>query len=231
MKKLITIMLAAIMLLVATNTAAAQQNVGVDYSQEYRWHGFPVFGKDYIHSGVNTEISGIEVGAATHTSQGNDLETWDTRVGVTLPIGGDLINTKAGVGYLVLPGGNEVKELSATISIPGAITPRYTVTHIEQGIAQNGQIHTFAIDIGFGSEDPNAVSANLMASTTFNDGVNPFGDKVIRGFTHAMAGLTVNVPAGDVILQPGIYWQHTFDEAVSDQRNEVWYGVGLQYRF
>ena len=231
MKTLITSVLAAIMLLVATTTAAAQQNVGVDYSQEYRWHGFPIYGRDYIHSGVNTEISGIEVEAATHTSQGNDLENWDTRVGLNLPIGGDLINTKAGVGYLVLPGGTEIKELSATVALPGAISPSYTISHIEQGRAQNGQIHTFAIDIGFGGEDPNEVSANLMAEVTYNDGVNPFGSTVIRSFTHAMAGFTVNVPAGDVIFQPGVYWQHTFDEAVSDQRNEVWYGVGLQYRF
>jgi hypothetical protein len=225
-------MFAAIILLVAiTTTAAAQQGVGVKYSQDYRWHGFPVFGRDFIHSGIDTKIGGIEVGAATHTSQGNDLENWDTQVGITLPIGGDSIDAKTGFGYLILPGGTEIKEVSATVSIPGAITPSYTISHIEQGKAENGQIRTVAIDVGFGGEDPNAISANLKAACTYNDGVNPFGEKVIRSFTHATAGFRLNVPAGNIMWQPGVIWQHTFDKEVSDQRNGVWGVLDMQYRF
>lgn len=228
MKTLITIMLTAIMLLVAT-TALAQEKVGVDYSEQCRWYGFPVFGRDYLHSSANAQISGIDLAVASHTSQANDLDTWDTKVGYELPIGGDSVNVRAGAGYLILPGGTEITEMSATVALPGIISPRYTLAHIEQGIENNGQFHVLGVDIALG--DPNEISANIMAEVTFNDGVNPFGATVIRGFTHAIAGFSVNVPAGDVILQPGIYWQHTFDEAVSDQRNEFWYGIGLEYNF
>ena len=207
------------------------QRVGVDYSERCRWFGFPLFGRDYMHNSATAEIRDFDFSVASHVSQANDLDTWDTRIGYRLPIGGDAVDLRAGAGYLILPGGNEITEMSATMALPGAISPRYTLTHIEQGIARNGQIHVIGVDICLGSTDPNEISANIMAEVTFNDGVNPFGDKVIRGFTHTSAGFSINVPAGDIILQPGIFWQHTFDDLVNPDQDEVWYGIGVEYRF
>lgn len=231
MRTLTGILIAAMLLLVATTSVMAQERVGIDYSEKCRWYGFPVFGRDYLHNSASAQIRGIDVAVASHTSQANDLDTWDTKVGYELPIGGDDIDVRMGAGYLILPGGTEITEMSATVALPGTISPRYTLAHIEQGIENNGQFHVLGIDWYLGSCDPNEISANIIAEVTYNDGVNPWGDKVIRGFTHAMAGFNLNVPAGDIILQPGVYWQHTFDDDVSDQRNEVWYGIGLQYKW
>jgi hypothetical protein len=219
------IILAAIML-VANAAAAQQEGIGVEYSETCRFYGFEIWGRDYAHVGAATQIGGVGVDVSSHISQGNDLDTWDTQVSYEL---NDYLS--AAGGYLILPGGNEIKAISSTVRLPGAISPRYTIAHIEQGKADNGQFHVFGIDISPGDATPDEISANLMIEAVYNDGVNPFSEKAIRGFTHTTAGLAVDVPLGDIVFQPGVLWQHTFDNAVSGQRNEVWYTAALQYRF
>ena len=199
------------------------RDMGLEYSETCRFYGFPIFGRDYAHTGFSTDVQGLDVGVASHISQGNDLDTWDTVVNYDWS---DIIST--GGGYLVLPGGREISTVTGTINLPANL--RYTIAHVEQGGLRNGQLHVLGMDFDFG-DDPNEISANIMMECTYNDGVNPFGDKVIRGVTHATAGFTLSLPMGDVNLLPGVYWQHTFDEAVNPERNEVWYGIGIEYRF
>ena len=227
MKTVITILIAVLMLLIATSAMAAQ-SATVSYTDSYRWHGFGAFGDDYVHPGISTQLGDIDIGATSHVHDlDRDLKYWDTAVGYTLPIGG--LQVRAGYDYLILPG-SDVQELSATISLPGIIVPRLTAYHIIPDEADAGQIYSGGVDVAIGS--PDAVSAVLGCDVTYNDGVNPFGP-AIRDWTHATAGLTVNVPLGETLsLQPGVFYQYSFEpEALQCDEDEVWYAISLKYAF
>lgn len=222
MKTLITILIAA-MLLVVASPVIAENKVGISYTDSYRWHGFGVFGDEYLHPGISTQIGGIDIGAVSHIRDIDDLEYWDTSVGYTLPIDG--LNLRAGYNYLIFPG-IDIQELSATVSLPGTIAPRYTIAHVIPDEGDAGQFHVIGADVALG--DPDAISAVLGCDVTYNDGVFEIED-----WTHAAAGLTVNVPLGEnVAIQPGVFYQHTFEpEALGCDESEVWYAITLSYQF
>lgn len=223
------VMLAALMLFAAS---AVAQTASVGYTEEYRWHGFSVYGDRYVHPGFTTTVRGVDVGVVAHTDDAemDDLKHWDTKVGYNLTdVAG--LNLRAEYNYLVLPA-MDAQEISLTAQLPGTISPRYTLTHVVPDNADNGQIHVFGVDVALGDLcDPKAVTAMLSADVTYNDGVNPFGQAVIRDFTHITAGFVVNVPVGDISIQPAVYYQHTFEDAIADDKNEVWYGLSVQYGF
>ena len=220
--KTLRIIVIAAMLLVATSAAMAQ-TAEVSYSRDYRWHGFNMFGDEYFHPAFATSVQGIDISAVSHIGQNHDdIEFWDTVVGYKLPCKG--LNVSAGYGYFILPG-VDAQEFSLTAQLEGTVSPRYTFAHIELDNADGGDFHVLGADIALG--DPEAVAAVLMADVTYNDGV--FG---IEGWTHATAGLTVNVPVGDkIVFRPAVFYQHTIEEAIEPERNEVWYAVGMQYKF
>ncbi len=229
MKKTLTTI--AIVLLVAASSFA-QQQVGLSYSQEYSWHGFRLYDSDYIHSGVSTTVRGIDVSVIAHADDAelDDFEYWDTYLSRKLPsIAG--FDISAGYNYLVMPNGVDIQEASITASIPGSVSPRLTYAYILPDVADtDGQLYVFGLDVALG--DSNGISAVLSADITYNDGVNPFGGSEIQEWTHATAGLTVNVPMKGFILQPGVFYQHTMEpEALQREEDEVWYSVGIQYRF
>lgn len=224
MKTFITIMVAVMMLLVVASPAAIAENrVGISYTDSYRWHGFGVFGDDYIHPGIQTQIGGIDIGAVSHVRDIDELKYWDTSLGYTLPIAG--LNLRAGYNYLIFPG-IDIQELSATVSLPGAIAPRYTIAHVIPEIGETGQFHIVGADFTLG--DPDAISAVFGADVTYNDGVFEIED-----WTHATAGLTLNVSLGEnIAIQPGVFYQHTIEpEALGCDESEVWYAIGLSCKF
>lgn len=225
--KTLRIIVIAAMLLVATSAAMAQ-TAEVSYSRDYRWHGFNMFGDEYFHPGVATSVQGIDISAVSHIGEAHDdIEYWDTVLGYKLPFDG--INVSAGYGYFILPG-MDAQEFSLTAQIPCTISPRYTFAHIELDNADAGHFHVLGVDIALG--DPEAVSAVLSADVTYNDGVDPGGGQKIRDWTHATAGLTVNVPVGDkIVFRPAVFYQHTIEEAIEPERDEVWYAVAMQYKF
>jgi hypothetical protein len=231
MKTFITsIIVAAMMLLVVTSAATAEGNkVGATYTPEYRWHGFKVFGDEYVHPGIATTIEGIEAGAVTHIGNDHeDIEYWDSSAAYKLPLIAGL-ELRAGYDYLIFPG-TDIQELSATISLPGVITPAWSISHIIPDEANAGQIYTVGANVNLG--DPKAISAVLGASATYNDGVNPWGP-IIRDWTHATAGLKLHVPITQTIaIQPAVYYQHAFEpEALQCSEDECWYSIGLTYQF
>lgn len=221
------VMVIAVVLLVAMPVVAANKTQ-LTYSPVSRYHGMETFGDRYVHPGVSSTIEGIDVGAVTHyENNADDLKYWDTRVGAAVPIKG--VDLRAGYGYLLLPNGMDVQEISATLGLPLGL--RYTLAHAIPDNAKSGQVHILGIDYPFG--DPNAISGLLSAEVEYNDGVNPglFDGPLIRDFTHLTAGLQINIPIGDMILQPGVIYQHTFEESIEPDKNEVWYIVDLQYNF
>jgi len=223
MKTARIIVIAVLMLLVAT-VATAQQSAKVSYTDSWNWHGFKLFGDEYVHPGIATQINGIDIEAISHIGNAHDdIEYWDTKAGLTLPPVAGLQIT-AGYGYLILPG-MDAQEFSLTARLEGAIAPRYTVAHVELDSGSNGQFHVIGVDVGLG--EPNALQAVLSAEVTYNDGV--FG---IEDWTHATAGIVLEVPVGPVTLQPGVWYQYSLEpEALNCREDEIWYGIGLIARF
>jgi hypothetical protein len=117
--------------------------------------------------------------------------------------------------------------------LPGIVSPRYTVSHIEFDQADTGgQMHVMGFDTVLGDlGDPNAVTAVLSADFTYNDGVNPLAVVRVHDITHISAALVANVPAGDTIIHPSVYYQHNFNKSVGDERNDVWLGLSISRRF
>ena len=229
MKKAITII--AIVLLVAT-TSIAQQQVGLSYMQEYSWHGIRLYDSDYIHTGVSTTVRDFDISVVAHADDAemDDFEYWDTSLNRRLAsVAG--FDVSAGYNYLVLPNGVDIQEASVTLALPGTISPRCTYAYIIPDIADTeGQFYVFGLDVALG--EPEGISALLSADVTYNDGVNPFGGQEIKEWTHATAGLVVSVPMQGFVLQPGVYYQYAFEpDALQCEKDEFWYGVGVQYRF
>jgi len=223
MKTLKLIAMLAVLMLIASTAIA--KTATVSYTDSYRWHGFPTFPNDYIHPGVATNINGIDVKAVTHIGEAHDdIEYWDTQIGYKLPIDG--LNVSASYGYFLLPG-VDAQELAVTIGLPGAIAPRYTVAQVWLDDGENGQIHEIGVDADIG--DIGGFKAALAADITFNDGV--LIDEA--DWTHATAGLIIDIPIGDnIALQPGVIYQHALEpDALGCEEDEVWFVAALTYRF
>ena len=126
---------------------------------------------------------------------------------------------------MILPG-TEAQEFSLTAQLPiGIIAPRYTLAHVELSEGDGGQFHVVGCDVSFG--DPNGLQAMLMADITYNDGVLGIED-----WTHATAGLVVDIPIGQLSIQPGVWYQYSFTpEVLNCEENEVWYGLSVIARF
>ena len=211
-----------IILIAACPVYAEGQKTSLIWTEQYRWHGIEVFGKDYVHPGVSTSVGGIDFSAVTHLGDAHDnIEYWDTIVGYKLPVAG--LDMKVGYGYLIFPG-VDIQEISATVSLPGTISPRYTISHAIPDEGDSGQFHVFGADLFLG--EPDKISAVLMGDITFND-----YDPDIRDFTHTTCGAVLNVPVGKVVLSPAVFWQHTLEPAISDNVDEVWFAVSASYEF
>ena len=220
MKTLITILIAA-MLLVVASPVIAENKVGISYTDSYNWYGFKkVFGDEYVHTGASTTVQGFDISATTHVRDLDDIEFWDAAVAYKLPL--ELpVNLTAGYGYMEFPG-MKAQEFSMTAQLPGTIAPRYTLAHIEP---DGGQFHVLGLDVALG--EPESISAMLSADITYNDGVFE-----IRDWTHVTAGIVLDVPLGPVSLQPGIWYQYAFEpEALQCDESEFWYGIGVFAKF
>ena len=221
-----TVMLVIAMTIMLAACPVMAESVGVNWTDQYRWHGFKVFDSGYIHTGITTEIQGIDVGAVSHLGDNEqDVKYWDTILGYAVPVGE--FNVRAGYSYLIFPG-QDVQEMSATVSLPGDIAPRYTIAHVELDDGDSGQLHIFGIDMSIG--DPEAVSANLMAEITFNNRVNPFGPAV-KDWTHLTTGLAVIIPIGTMTVSPAVFYQHTMEPAINDTIDEGFFAVNITKKF
>jgi len=227
MKTVKLLIIAALLMLVAS--AAASENKGkITADEDYAWHGFRVFGRDYVHPRFEGELSGIEIATASHLGEtSDDIEYWDTSAGYTFETAGLIL--RGGYDYLIMPGA-DVQEISATLKLPGDIGPFYRISHIVPDEAANGQVHAVGADVCAG--DPNGIRATLAVAAEYNDGVNPWGP-AIRDWTHVTTSLVVDVPASEgITVHPGVVYQYCWEpEFLGRDNDEIWYTLGISYRF
>lgn len=208
--------------------SAFGQTVKLDWPQQYRFHGRQIYGDNVIHPGASANVRGFEIGTVTHID--DELED-DFDVMLKSPpitVAENLCLT-GGYGYILLPG-MDVQEASVTLSLPGNfVSPSYTYSYLFPDQADSdGQIHTLGLDMILGK--PDGITAMLTAQIEYEQG-ELFGQPAINDFTHILAGLTVNVPMEGFVLQPGVYYQHTFEEQLDPDDHEVWWVIGMQYGF
>lgn len=73
---------------------------------------------------------------------------------------------------------------------------------------------------------------NVFGELTYNDGFEPAGLSIDRGFTHLLLGATFDIELENkIILRPAVYHQMTFDSAVNPDKNQTWYSISLVYNF
>ena len=208
---------------------AGVNSAGMFYSQQYRLWGFEMYDEDYVHPGIVAEVEGVEVSAVTHLKDWDEDvdDNWDIRTSYKIPVGG--LYVRPGYGYFMLPGDLEVQEASITVGLAGEVAPRYTFAHVIPDEADEGQLHIIGLDLLLG--DPNNIRALVSAEICYNDGVNPLGGPVISDWSHTNLGAQVIVPVAGFEVVPGVVWQHTLEEAVDADENEVWATLSLVKRF
>lgn len=225
--KLFTIMM---VLLVAAISQA--QSAGVTYTDSYRWHGFNIYGDEYIHPGVVlSPVDGVDIGLISHyddsLNKGEQLEKWDVSASAELKLGKYLL-AKPHYGYLHLQK-EDVQEAGITLAAVGNISPRYTYAHAWLGGDEGGDFHIVGLDCRIG--DKKGLTAVLSSDVTYNCGVNPFGS-VDHDWSHVTTSLTVGVPVGEnMTAMPFVAWQHTMEHSLDNDTDQIYYGGSVVYRF
>jgi hypothetical protein len=220
-----------IMCIVLAFTAlpAFGNQVGASWTQQYRLWGFEVYDDSYIHPGAEIDLWGANISVTEHLqSWQDDWENFDIAASYSLPVRG--LYVRPAYAYLSLPAG-DVQEISLTVGVAGRISPRYTLGYVIPDQGDDGQIHTLGLDIDIG-EVAKDVKLLGSAEIIYNDGVNPLGGAAVSDWTHATAGLQLQIPLGGFTLQPGVVYQHAFEpELLQCKEDEVWLTAGILKKF
>jgi hypothetical protein len=203
--------------------------VGVSWTQQYRLWGFELYDDNYVHPGAEIDLWGVNASVTEHLQNlQDDWDNLDARISYKLPVG-DLY-VRPAYAYLMLPA-MDVQEASLTVGVSGRLSPRYTLEWVMPEQGENGQVHTLGLDIDIGEVAQN-VRALASAEIVYNDGVNPLVGETVTAWTHATAGLQLQIPLGNLTFQPGVVYQHAFEpELLQCKEDEVWATVSLMSRF
>jgi len=225
MKKLLFIVA-----VVAALCAMAQGQIGVTYSDKVVWRGFELFDEtDGVAPQLNFKAAGLDVSARglLATDSGYEkMQRWDAQVSYTQKV--DPFEVTGGYGYYYLPDSDlDFQEMWATLGLPlGRVTPRYTLVRAEGEAIEAAWLHVGGVDLRLTDE------ARCFAEITYNDGFSPLGGSIESGWSHVLTGASIDVRIAErLVLTPAVYYQHTLEEAVNPEEDQVWYGVGLRYTF
>lgn len=220
-----------ILAVVAAICAMAQGQIGVTYSDKVVWRGFELFGEtDGLMPQLNFDAGPVNVTARglLATDSGYDsLERWDGQISYTQKV--EPFEVTAGYGYYYTPNSDlDFQELWATVALPiGPIVPRYTLVRAEgDGPVESAWLHVAGVDLKLTDK------ARAFGEVTYNEGFSPLGGSVDSDWSHVLAGASVDVPIAErVLFTSAVYYQHTLNEQVNPEKDQVWYSVGLAYTF
>jgi len=224
-----TALLTLALVMMLCSTAWAQ--IGVTYTDKVVWRGFELFGEtDGLSPQLNFKAGPVDVAARgwlAGDSGYSDLERWDGQVSYTQKL--DPLVLTAGYGYYYYPNsGLDFQEIWGTVGLPiGPVTPRYSLVHADaDGPVESAWLHVAGVDLKLTEQ------ARCFAEATYNEGFNPFGGSVDSGWSHVLAGSSLDVAIAErLTLTPAVYYQRTLEEAVNPKREQVWFSVGLAYTF
>lgn len=208
------------------------KGIGVSYTDKVVWRGFELIDEsDAIAPQINADIGGIGIsarGLLVEETDYKDIDNWDAQVSIKKTV--EPFEVTTGFSYYDYPdSGIEFQELWATVGLPvGPVTPRYTLVRAENdGLASDaGWLHVAGVDLELTPD------ADLFAEAVYNDGFSPFGVEIESDWSHLTVGASLDVPVGgQLVLTPAVYYQRTLEAAINPERDQVWYAVGLCYRF
>jgi hypothetical protein len=225
-------LLFAMVLVAALCVMVHAQGIGLTYTDKVMWRGFELTDEsDALSPQINVDIGGANVkarGLLLEQNDYGDIDNWDAQVSIKKSL--NPFELATGFGYYDYPDVDvQFQELWATIGLPiGPVTPRYTLVRAEnEGAASDaGWMHVLGADVELTEK------ADLFAEAVYNDGFSPLGGQIESGWTHATIGASLEVPVAErITIKPAFYYQRTLDEAVNPKRDQVWYSVGLMYKF
>ena len=239
--------------------------LGVTYDTKFIWRGFDMYDdKSVVHmlADLNLFDTGFGlslVGHRANSSGFENLEHWDTTVYYQNGLfQGEryAVNFRVGWAYWAYVHRNsgesiDLQEGQAVLSFPNLIPvaglcPSYVVQKLwpaesgsQLGDTASGFLHTFMLDYGFTVQgvlpDVPEQLIRLHGEITYNDGVDPYGRRMDHDWSHAVLGVSTDVPFGDnITLTPSVYYQMGLEPMLEDDNedsDEIWATVGLQYAF
>jgi hypothetical protein len=107
------------------------------------------------------------------------------------------------------------------------------------GETAGGWYHIFMLDYGFTVQgvlpDIPEHLIRLHGEIVYNDGANPYGQRMDKDLSHAVLGVATDVPLGtNITVTPAVYYQSNFERMLSAYNGgstELWASVGLKYSF
>ena len=79
--------------------------------------------------------------------------------------------------------------------------------------------------------DEQISGVDIFGELVYNDGWEPMGLEVDNDFSHLLLGASVDLDLGQVIVRPQVYHQMTFDDGITDDKNQTWYGMSVVYQY
>ena len=239
--------------------------VGATYDSKYIWRGFDMYDdKSAVHmlADLNLFDTGFGVSVVGHRANSSgfeDLERWDS----TLYYQNGFFqgerfatNFRVGWGYwshVHRNGGESIdlQEGQAVLSWPNilpiaGLCPSYVVQKFWPaeggsllGDTASGFLHIFMLDYGFTIQgflpDVPEQLIRLHGEVVYNDGFDPYGRRMDHDWSHAVFGISTDVPIGNnITLTPSVYYQTALEPILTDHNeecDEVWASVGLKYSF
>jgi hypothetical protein len=213
-------------------------SIGTEYSSKFMWRGYKLFDEGMVRTFTNMDVGPLEFGAAFHLpDQSGDQE--NQRLDGSLSYAGDLgdLAYVLGYGYYSFPEqsthdsdhSSDFQEIFATVSLPGDITPYYTIAQMwssnagDQINPAQGALHIFGLEVEL---EPVTLSGELV----YNDGVK-FQGQADHDWSHAILGAAFDVPVGQTaVFRPAAFYQIACDDSVLD-KDESWFSLSLIYPF
>ncbi len=106
----------------------------------------------------------------------------------------------------------------------------------------SGWAHIFMMDYAMPiqglTEDTPQQMLNLHSELVYNDGIHPAGGLQTTGglvdhdWSNAVFGISTDFDLGDnMMVTPGVFYQHTLDDSVNEDKDETWATVSMKYKF
>ena len=239
--------------------------IGATYDSKYLWRGFDIYDdKSAVHmlADLNLFDTGFGVSVVGHRANSSgfeDLERWDS----TLYYQNGLFqgesyatNFRVGWVYYAYPELNsgeslDLQEAQAVLSWPNilpikGLCPSYVVAKLwpsesgsRLGDFASGTLHIFMLDYGLTVQgilpDVPEQLIRFHGEVVYNDGFDPYGRRMDHDLSHAVLGVSTDVPIGDnITLTPAVYYQATFEPMLksrNDSPDDLWASLGLKYSF
>lgn len=227
--------LAIALVLAFVAVAQGQIETGIQYEEQVVWRGFPLYGdSSAISPFARFDIKGLDLEVSGYRPTEEDQEenrrldlsvTKDTQFG---KFGYTYYNFPDSSSHTAQADPAHFHEFSWTFDLPKVLVDLsyqlIYLTPFNEGTGEDtGFLHLL-------KAEKNLQGVDLFAELVYNDGFDPMGLEIDSGFSHVLLGASVDIDMEDIVLRPAVYHQMTFDDGITEDKNQTWYGMSVVYR-